>query len=569
MRSVSPFAYVPLVTSTLTILFLASILDGCCPSTRPYCMDLEGVGGGQDSVTIDMPFTEGYRVVCSQGAGGEYSHHYDSTYFDVDFDTPNDAAVPLYAPVGGTAYVHDADPEDGFGIHVNIDIGDGTYIVLGHMSEVFVDDQSDVAAGQLLGYEGTTGASTGDHVHVGRHDGDAAADAEDGASLEGLAFTLDASTDGEEGVTRYTTELTCDLPGGHVYGSRLATPKWHPDGSLVKTPDAATVYLLEAGVLRPFIDEEAFWSRGYDFGEVALIDEDELACYAAGDAIDDDGAVEAFTDGTSVWIVTDESGEAHRVPSTGWQAVLKSWGITAATYDDLPVGSTSARIVGDDAVFRDGALVSELSSSAVYVVSGGIAMPVATWDAYLLMGFEDRTVIEVDDGTVDAVMDRVGDCATNAYCVDRDDILTCGGPSGVEATYDETTSDDEEGDVGGSADGALVIAWQTPGGMTADRITLSGETTRGGAAGGWATIDETADAASILTSVPGFAPGDRLRFSVEFEASGAVSWSCLAPYPPGTVQGSVAASWNGSAMAVTAADDPSSDGCGLVVTVSE
>lgn len=560
---------IPILASGIFALIAISFLDGCCRS--PVCM--AGIGGGEDSVTIDMPFTSGERLTCSQGVGGGYSHHFDSTYYDVDFDTPNDSAMPLYAPVSGVAYVHDLNEDDGFGIHVNIDMGDGTYVLLGHLSEMFVDNGSEVAAGQLIGYEGTTGDSTGDHVHVGRHDGDAARDATLGTSLEGLALRLDDATSGNTNLTLATGEMTCALPGGHVYASHLATPKWHPNGSLVKTPSDATVYVIEGGAVRPFLDEASFWSRGYDFGDVALIDEDELACYDDGSTIQGQGDVHAVYDGGTVWLIADagDRATASRVHTSGWQAVLKSWGITAATYDDLPTDSIDATTTGDGyASFRDGSLVSEVSSATVYVISDGIAMPIETWEAYLLLGFEDRSVIEVDDGVVRAVMERVGDCTTNAYCVSRDDVLTCGGPSTEEATYEESSSESASTDQGGAdASDILALSWRTPGNATADRITLSGEWTVAGSSEGWKELDATTDAASILYSRERVTPGDSLRFSVECEEQGRVSWSCLAPFPPGTVQGSVTAVWGATTVPVVAADDPSSNGCGLTVTVPE
>lgn len=571
--------FVMFLPSLVILGFLSAIImasSGCCRD--PLCDVPYGAGGGQDSVTAHLPFNADTISQCVQGAGGSYSHQYNSTAYDVDFDTPNTERIPLYAPADGVLYAHEDDRATGFGVHANLDIGDGTYIILAHMDDVFVDNGSEVAEGQLLGYEGTTGSSTGDHVHMGRHDGDAAQDGVYGTSIEGLALSvveLYDMTMRSNDAELTTSELVCDLTGGEFYTSRLDTPRWHPDGSLVKTPDTSTVYLLEDGARRAFWNEEAFWSRGYDFGDVALIDYRELECYDVGANITGTNDIVGVYDSGAVWLAFQGEGERQRVPSVGWQSVLKSWGIAASTYDDLATGDD----VGLDALderageagFRDGSLVSEVSSSAVYVMSNGIAMPVASWEVYLLMGFEDRTVTEVDDGLVNAVMDRVGDCATNAYCVTRDDVVACGGPSAEEATYPEheDEADDTSSDVGGVGDGTLSLAWTTPDGAAAERITLSGEYTRsGGRVESWRNIAETTNAATLTYALNDVVPGDSLRFSVEFVQSGATSWSCLAPYPPGTVQGTATASWNDTSLSVEAADDPSSDGCGLVVTVN-
>lgn len=571
----------------LVIAVFAMVLDGCCDPRRPDCP--QGIGGGQDSVTIDLPFDEGYVAQCVQGADGSYSHRYTSTRYDADFDTPNDRRDPVYAPVNGTAYVHDGNRTSGFGEHINIDMDDGTYIILGHLDDIFVDNGSEVAAGQLLGFEGTTGASTGDHVHIGRHDGDASSDGSNGTSVEGMALRI---TDTDLGGTTdvVVSSLTCDLASGHHYASRLTTPRWHPNGSLVKTPDNSTVYLVEGGSLRAFWDEESFWSRGYDFDEVALVSDAEMDCYGVGGNIAGQSDITAVYDNGVVWLVLEGEHERQRVASTGWQGVLKSWGIVAATYDDLPAANSVSSFVesADTGVarFRDGSLVSEVSSSTVYVMSDGVAMPIETWDVYLLLGFEDRMVIEVDDGVVDAVMGAVGDCATNAYCVSHDDVVICGGPSADdEGSYPERVEDTGGGDVdmassdsgesdagpstgsGSSTDG-LAVTWMTPSGAVADRITLSGEYVHGsGWSEGWQTLASANGLASLTYEVVDASQGDTLRFSVEFVENSVTSWSCLAPYPPGVVQGDLTASYRGSAVSVSTADDPSSNGCGLQVTV--
>lgn len=577
--------YVPLYL--LVIVLAAAYATGCCDPNRPDC-PTDGVGGGQDDVTIDLPFDNGYVSQCVQGAGGSYSHHYTSTRYDADFDTPNDRRDLVFAPVSGTAYVHDTKRTTGFGEHVNIDMHDGTYVILGHMDDVFVADGTDVAAGQLLGFEGTTGASTGDHMHVGRHSGSAASDGTKGASIEGLSLSVNDTTTGATGDV-IVSDLTCDLSAGHRYASRLTTPRWHPNGSLVKTPDVATVYLLEDGKARAFVDESAFWSRGYDFDNVALVSDAEMDCYDVGLNLSGQNDVTvAYADGV-VWLVFAGEGQRQRVGSAGWQGVVKSWGVTAATYDDLPNAATvsgfaSMRERSGTAPFRDGSLVSEVGSSTVYVVGDGIAMPVETWDTFVLMGFGNRTVIEVDDGVVNDVMGAVGNCTTNAYCVTRDNVVTCGGPSAdTEATYTEhdTEHADEggappedtaseradSGDVPTSTDG-LSVTWTTPTGVAADRVTLSGEYTHAsGWSEGWQTLLSAANVPSVTYEVTDADPGDSLRFSVEFAVGGTTSWSCLAPYPPGVVQGTAVATYRGASVAVNAADDPSSSGCGLAVTV--
>lgn len=553
----------------------AFVISGCCgPRCEFNRQNALFTGGGEDAVMSELPFEMGYSVLCSQGTESWPSHNATSTKFDVDLDTPNDRDVPVFAPVSGRAYVFDGNPDSGFGIHVNLDLGDGTYLILAHLDAVFVDNESEVAAGQLLGFEGTTGNSSGDHLHFGRHAGDASLDGVYGESFDGLILNMD---DGRYHVQLMTSDMLCDLPGGETYTSLLLTPLWHPNGSLVKTPDDPTVYLIEQNGLTPLLTEDAFVSRNYDYSQVALITDTERTCYGAnpglGDMTEISAVYGAFPN-QAVWLLIGTQADSERyrllVPLVGWQAVLKSWGIAASTYDDLyhdpetgEPGLVDQYPYAGVASFRDGSLVSQVDNSAVYVMSDGIAMPIKTWDALLLAGWEDRTVIEVSSDDFMSAITVKGDCGTNTYCLGLEDFQTCGGPDqGEEGVIPSTTP-------GAPEINDLILTWYTPNNLMVDSITLAGAVTpAGGFESAWGTVfNEVLNANSITTTVSGLSSGDSLRFSVEFRDNGIPSWSCLAPYPPGVVQGSVSATYGGQALGYNAADDPASNGCGLLIAV--
>ncbi|MBT3230566.1 M23 family metallopeptidase [Candidatus Uhrbacteria bacterium] len=429
--------------------FMASLLLAGC---------LGFGGGGQDVITIQMPFAYGYSSLCTQGVNGSYSHGYSSTRYDLDLDTPNDRDDYIYAPIGGTAYVHDSDRDDGFGVHINIDLGDGTYIILAHLDDTLIGDGEEVAQGQLIAIEGTTGASSGDHLHIGRHSGDATSNGWDGVSLEGLVIEAYSSSDG--GLDSYlTSEFVCDLSGGHYYQSRMETPVWHPNGTLVMTPNSPDVYVLNEGYKYLIEDEGVFWSYNWDFSQLVYVDETELACYADGASLSDETQITAVYNEGVVWLLVGaQDGEdylRYRVSSSYWQAILKSWGITASTYDDL---STSTELFdyyyesSQSATLREGTLVTEASSSDVYVIMQGAAYPILDWDTYLGLGFWNREVIALDDGAVHGIQGSVGDCNTGFGCITYEDLLYCGGESWDGSTYPDDTQDTseygDEGDTG-------------------------------------------------------------------------------------------------------------------------
>jgi murein DD-endopeptidase MepM/ murein hydrolase activator NlpD len=58
-----------------------------------------------------------------------------------------------------------AGPMGGYGIMVEIDHGNGLTTRYAHMSEVLVEEGQDIAKGAVLGRIGSSGRSTGPHLH--------------------------------------------------------------------------------------------------------------------------------------------------------------------------------------------------------------------------------------------------------------------------------------------------------------------------------------------------------------------------------------------------------------------
>ncbi len=83
----------------------------------------------------------------------------------VDIANPHGTALPpLYACTSGVVTRAGWDPF-GLGLHVRIDHGNGYETVYGHMSRIDVSYGQHVSRGQVIGIMGSTGRSTGPHVH--------------------------------------------------------------------------------------------------------------------------------------------------------------------------------------------------------------------------------------------------------------------------------------------------------------------------------------------------------------------------------------------------------------------
>jgi murein DD-endopeptidase MepM/ murein hydrolase activator NlpD len=70
---------------------------------------------------------------------------------------------PIYACRAGTVVV--ASAQGGYGNAVVIDHGGGMATLYGHQSRLGVSEGQQVNAGDVIGYAGSTGYSTGPHLH--------------------------------------------------------------------------------------------------------------------------------------------------------------------------------------------------------------------------------------------------------------------------------------------------------------------------------------------------------------------------------------------------------------------
>ncbi len=79
----------------------------------------------------------------------------------VDLAAPQ--GTPVYAPTAG--YVSAATWNGGYGLFIAIEHGGGMQTRYGHLSRLAVASGQYVAAGAVIGYVGSTGNSTGPHLH--------------------------------------------------------------------------------------------------------------------------------------------------------------------------------------------------------------------------------------------------------------------------------------------------------------------------------------------------------------------------------------------------------------------
>jgi murein DD-endopeptidase MepM/ murein hydrolase activator NlpD len=113
-------------------------------------------GGGQ--FVWPVPYTTNV----TSGFGPRWG----TTHKGIDISSGGVYGQPIVASASGTVIVADAGGwGGGYGTWVSIDHGNGFSTVYGHMSSLCVSVGQAVQQGQVIGYVGSTGDSTGPHCH--------------------------------------------------------------------------------------------------------------------------------------------------------------------------------------------------------------------------------------------------------------------------------------------------------------------------------------------------------------------------------------------------------------------
>lgn len=111
---------------------------------------------------------DGY-VSSIYGVRRYYNGVFADNYYHRGVDYAGSHGSPVLAPAAGRVALVGRESE-GFEIHgnaVGINHGQGVVSIMIHLSQIYVQEGDMVEAGQAIGAVGTTGASTGPHLHWG------------------------------------------------------------------------------------------------------------------------------------------------------------------------------------------------------------------------------------------------------------------------------------------------------------------------------------------------------------------------------------------------------------------
>ncbi|MBX3163420.1 MAG: M23 family metallopeptidase [Bacteroidetes bacterium] len=116
------------------------------------------------SIPAIMPLNNKDLKHMPSGWGWRTHPIYKTSEFHPGMDFAAPLGTELYATGDGIVELA-ANTSNGYGIHVILDHSYGYRTLYGHMSKTAVKTGQKVKRGQLIGYVGSTGLSTGPHVH--------------------------------------------------------------------------------------------------------------------------------------------------------------------------------------------------------------------------------------------------------------------------------------------------------------------------------------------------------------------------------------------------------------------
>lgn len=140
--------------------------DGVPPETKVKPLPRaqpQYLAQGPQSPTFNAPFGASFIWP----VGGSLSQYF--AWYHPGIDIANRSAPGVAAADGGVVVVAGWPDGYGYGNRVVIDHGNGYRSLYGHLSNIYVSAGETVTRGQLIGKMGSTGRSTGIHLHLEIH----------------------------------------------------------------------------------------------------------------------------------------------------------------------------------------------------------------------------------------------------------------------------------------------------------------------------------------------------------------------------------------------------------------
>ena len=203
------------------------------------------------------------------------------------------------------------------------------------------------------------------------------------------------------------TEVTVPVPG-HDVDHVLILRRWrHPHGKLIRGRSDSRVYFVEGDLRRHVVSADAFARAGLDWGDVSVVDDEDVDVYADGSPFGyEDGEIIKGS-GPEVFVIT--NGKRRHVKDPDAFARLGyDWNNLIVIPDtDVEQYDLDENALDSGAEAPEGALLRVEGDPKVYVVEGGRRKHVPNPDVFAARGLRWDHVQLVGTDVVDEL--PVGD----------------------------------------------------------------------------------------------------------------------------------------------------------------
>ena len=119
-----------------------------------------GVNASSEIVDLGISLISPVSGIVTSRFGARWGRSHKGT----DIGAPQ--GTPIYAAASGTVIFSEYGYGGGYGNHIIISHGNGITTLYGHCTDLYVDEGEYVSQGELIATVGSTGESTGNHLHL-------------------------------------------------------------------------------------------------------------------------------------------------------------------------------------------------------------------------------------------------------------------------------------------------------------------------------------------------------------------------------------------------------------------
>jgi len=199
------------------------------------------------------------------------------------------------------------------------------------------------------------------------------------------------------------------------------TKESYSDGSLVKSYTRNRVYLIENNKRRPIFSEKLFQLRKFDWSDIKILSDRELAKYSLSKPLTYPDNVLIKGQGPKIYLV--EDGKRRHISSA---VLFTKLGFNWEDVITVNQSELTAHPLGEKLLFADGTLIKEKELPPVYLVQNQKRHWIKSLAAFISLGYKWKDVIslsseEISSYAIGSIIESAEDVLALGALGDRED----------------------------------------------------------------------------------------------------------------------------------------------------